>query len=170
MKKKPERKGSDIRVAVVSDPLFRHGGAEIHLKYILDTFPNCELYTAYYDEKFVKDFEGVKVYEIAAPIYVALATDMEIIVSRKLLESITPEELDAVLWHELGHIKGKHRALKSIANFVSLITKPMNTSRVFQQSVYELCEIAADRFAAQRADPFSIQSVKRFFRDPSFPF
>jgi len=52
-----------MKVAVVSDPLYKHGGAEIHLKYILDAFPNCELFTAYYDEEFVKSFfPGVKIH------------------------------------------------------------------------------------------------------------
>jgi len=114
-------------------------------------------------KRFLKDFEGVKVFVIALPFNYALASHKDIIVSEKLLESLTAEELDAVLWHEVGHIKGKHRALKSIANFVSLITKPMNISRVFQQSVYELCEIAADRFASKRVQPELVQSVRSYF-------
>ena len=55
-KNRKKEKESNIRVAVVSEPLYKHGGAEIHLKYILDTFPNSELFTAYYDEEFVKKF------------------------------------------------------------------------------------------------------------------
>jgi len=58
-KKKNENKSTraeDIKVAVVSEPLFKHGGAEMHLKYILEAFPNNELFTAYYDEEFVKKF------------------------------------------------------------------------------------------------------------------
>jgi glycosyltransferase involved in cell wall biosynthesis len=62
MKKNP-KKESNMRVAVISEPLFKHGGAEIHLKYILDSFQDCELFTAYYDEKFVKDFfPGIKIH------------------------------------------------------------------------------------------------------------
>jgi len=56
MKKKPSKKKKDIKVAVVSEPLFKHGGAESHLKHILEAFPNSELFTAYYDEEFVKEF------------------------------------------------------------------------------------------------------------------
>jgi glycosyltransferase involved in cell wall biosynthesis len=60
MKKKKKgnksTRAEDIKVAVVSEPLFKHGGAEIHLKYILEAFPNNELFTAYYDEEFVKKF------------------------------------------------------------------------------------------------------------------
>ncbi len=62
MRKNPTKE-SNIKVAVISEPLFKHGGAEIHLKYILDSFQNCELFTAYYDEKFVKDFfPGIKIH------------------------------------------------------------------------------------------------------------
>lgn len=56
-KKKGKRIVED-RVAVICEPLFKHGGAEVHLKYILEAFPNSEVYTAFYDEKFVKDFYG----------------------------------------------------------------------------------------------------------------
>ena len=56
MKKNKQKRASDIKVAVVSEPLFKHGGAEIHLKHILEAFPNCELFTAYYKEEFVKEF------------------------------------------------------------------------------------------------------------------
>lgn len=62
MRKNPTKE-SNIKVAVISEPLFKHGGAEIHLKYILDSFEDCELFTAYYDEKFVKDFfPGIKIH------------------------------------------------------------------------------------------------------------
>lgn len=30
----------------------------MHLRYIIKAFPNCEVYTAYYDKKFVKEFFG----------------------------------------------------------------------------------------------------------------
>ena len=62
MKKKPQ-KTDDIKVAIVSEPLYKHGGAEIHLKYILNAFPNSELFTAYYDKEFVsKFFPNVKIH------------------------------------------------------------------------------------------------------------
>ena len=61
--KKKLKKADDIKIAVVSDPLFKHGGAEIHLKHILEAFPNSELFTAYYDKKFVEEFfPGVKIH------------------------------------------------------------------------------------------------------------
>ena len=57
-KKKRNIPEESLRVAVVAEPLFKHGGAEVHLRYIMKAFPNCEVYTAYYDKKFVKEFFG----------------------------------------------------------------------------------------------------------------
>lgn len=53
----------DIKVAVVFEPLYKMGGGELHLKYILEAFPNSELFTAYYDKEIVeKEFSNVKVH------------------------------------------------------------------------------------------------------------
>ena len=114
-------------------------------------------------KKYLRDFEGVEVYELALPIYYALATEKEIFISKKLLDSLSASEIEAVLWHELGHIRGRHSALKSIARLVAVLTKPMDLSRVFQHSVDELCEKVADQFASKRVDPNVVQSVKRYF-------
>lgn len=46
----------EYKVAIVSDPLFKAGGLEKHLKYMLKTFPDSVLYTAFCDRKFVKEY------------------------------------------------------------------------------------------------------------------
>ena len=63
MKKKGQgERAKDIRVAVVYEPIYKMGGGELHLKYILEAFPNSELFTAYYDEELMqKEFPNVKV-------------------------------------------------------------------------------------------------------------
>ena len=50
MKKKKTLKQSNLRVAISCEPLYKKGGAEVHLCHIMNTFPNCELFTAYYDK------------------------------------------------------------------------------------------------------------------------
>ncbi|MGI5897792.1 MAG: glycosyltransferase [Candidatus Dojkabacteria bacterium] len=63
-KKTPKKtpKESNLRVAISCEPLYKKGGAEVHLRHIINTFPNCELFTAYYDEEFVKEyFSDVKI-------------------------------------------------------------------------------------------------------------
>ncbi|MCD4811897.1 glycosyltransferase [bacterium] len=60
---KQELPQSDLKLAVVFDPLYKRGGAEKHLKYILQTFPNAELFVPYYDKEFVKKyFPNVKIH------------------------------------------------------------------------------------------------------------
>ncbi len=49
-------------LAIVCDPLYKRGGAEVQLRYMLDTFPQKTLYTAFYDKDFVKkEFADVKI-------------------------------------------------------------------------------------------------------------
>lgn len=48
----------DIKVAVVSDPLYSLGGEEKHLLGILEAFPNADLYTAWYDREAIKEWFG----------------------------------------------------------------------------------------------------------------
>lgn len=50
------RKKFKYKIAVVTDPLFKLGGAERHARSILQTFDNVTIYTPYCDKKFVKEF------------------------------------------------------------------------------------------------------------------
>ncbi len=56
MKRKLRNRGADLKIAVVTDPLYKRGGAEDHVKAILDAFPKAELFTAYYDPKFTDEY------------------------------------------------------------------------------------------------------------------
>jgi glycosyltransferase involved in cell wall biosynthesis len=63
-KNKKKLPKSKLKVAVVTDVLYKWGGAEKHLKYILDTFPNSEIFTPYYDKDFIqKHFPNKKVHQ-----------------------------------------------------------------------------------------------------------
>ncbi len=56
----PEKKVYNI--AIVSEPLYKRGGAELQLRYMLDTFSQKTLFTAYCDRGFVKkEFPQVKI-------------------------------------------------------------------------------------------------------------
>ena len=47
-------KQTSYNIAIISDPLYKYGGAEKHLQYILKTFPQKTLFTAFCDKDFVK--------------------------------------------------------------------------------------------------------------------
>lgn len=116
-------------------------------------------------KKDLEPFRGVKVSSISLPIHYALATKDEIILSQHTIDNLSKAELEAVLWHELGHIKGGHHLLKSIAVFVSLLTRPMSVSRVFRLSVELLCEEAADNYAKRHCEPRVVESVREKIRE-----
>ena len=94
-----------------------------------------------------------------------MATGQEIVVSDYLVQDLSNEELDAVLWHELGHIRGRHRLLKSIARGVAVLTSPMSISRVFRESVDALCEEAADNFAKKNCSIGVVLKVRTLLRE-----
>jgi glycosyltransferase involved in cell wall biosynthesis len=63
MKRKLQNRTKGLRIAVVSEPLFKYGGAEYHLKEILEAFPDSELFTAFCDTSFTnKYFPHVKIH------------------------------------------------------------------------------------------------------------
>jgi glycosyltransferase involved in cell wall biosynthesis len=63
-KSKKKLPKSKLKVAVVTDVLYKWGGAEKHLEYILKTFPNSEIFTPYYDKDFMqKHFPKKVVYQ-----------------------------------------------------------------------------------------------------------
>lgn len=56
MKRKLRNRGANIKVAVVTDPLYKRGGAEDHIRGILQAFPKAQIFTAYHDPKFTSDY------------------------------------------------------------------------------------------------------------------
>lgn len=48
----------DIKVAVVTDPLYSLGGQEKHLLGILEAFPDADLYSAWYDRESIEEWFG----------------------------------------------------------------------------------------------------------------
>ena len=108
-------------------------------------------------------FQGVQVRIVPVPISYALATKKEILISQKSLDVLTPDELEIVLWHELGHLRAKHHTLKSLARLVAILTRPINLSLIFSQEIDRLCELEADRFAAQRTSKPRVSTVRTSF-------
>ena len=110
-------------------------------------------------------FNSVQVSTIDLGFHYAFSTANEIVVSSHSVSNLNSKQLDAIFWHELGHIRQKHHLLKSITGYVDTLTKPMSVSKVFRSSVDELCEIAADDFAKRRTDPLSIDQVREIMKD-----
>ncbi len=56
MKRKLRNRAADIKVAIVAEPLFKRGGAEDHLRGIVEAFPKSQIFTAFQDSKFTKEY------------------------------------------------------------------------------------------------------------------
>ena len=60
-------------------------------------------------------FEGYQVMSIDLPILVAAAAKGNVVVSTAASRSLVEAELAAVVWHEIGHLRGRHNQLKQLA-------------------------------------------------------
>jgi Zn-dependent protease with chaperone function len=107
---------------------------------------------------------GVEVLEIALPIAVAFTRNRQIVLSSLVREVLTEDQFEAVLWHELAHIRGNHNALKKLAGFVRTLSPRLAASKALVGEVNRLCEIAADNSAMRRCDEKTLVSARRIFR------
>jgi Zn-dependent protease with chaperone function len=108
-------------------------------------------------------FHGHKVARIELPIMVAAVSRGRILVSSNALNALTEAELDAVLWHEIGHLRGRHNQLKQLAGFVRTLSPWMVASQALVNEVHRLAEFDADRFAAKHVGPEILSATRSKF-------
>lgn len=78
-------------------------------------------------------------------------------------ESLNAKQLDALLWHELGHAKSRHNLLKSLVRLVRQLGGPMVASRVFTAEIDRLCELSADSFAVRHCGRGELLEARALF-------
>jgi Zn-dependent protease with chaperone function len=76
---------------------------------------------------------------------------------------LTGEELSAVLWHEVGHLRGRHNQLKTLANFTRTLSQWLIASSALVLEVERLSELEADLFAARRVSPELLSATRSKF-------
>lgn len=111
----------------------------------------------------VQNFMGVEVFEIALPFAVAFTRNRQIVVSSVVREVLTDGQFEAVLFHELAHIRGNHNALKKLAGFVRTLSPRLAASKALVVEVDLLCELAADKRALREVEAQTLQSARRIF-------
>ncbi len=111
----------------------------------------------------VMNFMGAEVCEVQLPIALAMANRSQILVSSALRQAAADEQLEAVLWHELAHLKQNHFALKALAAFVRLLSPWLAASKALVAEVHELCEIAADQAALKKVSEPTLRSAHSLF-------
>ena len=108
-------------------------------------------------------FEGHEVSTIEVPIFLAATARGRILISKIAAEALDELELQAVLWHEVGHIRGRHNALKQLASLVRLLTPWLTASKALVLEVDRLAEFDADDYALRHVDQELLTSTRRRF-------
>ena len=112
-------------------------------------------------------FDGVGVCELVLPIPMAFTAKVQgkrvIIVSTAAREILSPKQIQAVLWHEIGHIRLHHASIQRLSRFLLLVSPWLAISKLFVEQVNHLCELQADNFAAGRVGAEVVESARSLF-------
>jgi Peptidase family M48 len=83
-----------------------------------------------------------------------------IVVSNRALEMMDPEELEASLSHELGHIHRRHRPLLLLASLLAALGRLLPGTAVAERELRFSLERDADEYAVRRtSDPVALASA-----------
>lgn len=107
-------------------------------------------------------FEGAPVQELRVPGFFAIAKDGRIYLSTDALALERPL-VEAVLWHELGHIRLGHQQLRALARFANTLLPWFLVSSVFNHELHRLGELAADKYALKHVERDVLLSARRLF-------
>ena len=123
-----------------------------------------ELATA---SKLFGSFEDVALYEIDFPVPLAFTAKLNgkpgIFISKTAANELTQEELVAMYWHELGHVRGRHNLIRSITRLIALITPILAASKLFDAETEHLTEIMADNYAKKHVDVATLTTAREKF-------
>ena len=108
-------------------------------------------------------FHGHQVMRIELPIMVAAVSRGKILISTTAARTLRESELHAVLWHEIGHLRGRHNQLKQLAGFVRSLSPWLVASQALVNEVHRLAELDADRFALRKIGPELLSATRSKF-------
>lgn len=107
-------------------------------------------------------FHGALVRELEIPGYVAITQSSVIYLSSATL-ALDKTSLEAILWHEYGHIRLGHHLLKTVSSFALTVAPWFSVSRVFSFEIQRLCELAADHYALRHVSRGALNKARRLF-------
>jgi beta-lactamase regulating signal transducer with metallopeptidase domain len=110
-------------------------------------------------------FMGTRVYLVELPIAFALASNRDILISTFAKDHLSQDELAAVLWHELGHVKQKHFAIKRLARFIRVLSPKLAASRALLNEIDLLCEVSADNYALKKVTAPTLNLARSLFEN-----
>ena len=110
------------------------------------------------------NFHGVPVSTVELPFAYALATGKEIVLSNFVVEHLSENELEAVLWHEFYHVRRNHFWIKRLARLIRVLSPRLAASSALVNEVEKLIEISADAFAITKTDRPTVMMARKLFR------
>ena len=116
--------------------------------------------------KAFRQFQGVDVRLIDVGVPIALAISRptpRVLISIGAISALSESELDAALWHEIGHLNGRHALIKRAVRLVETLAPFIRASKVMSHEVDRLCELAADNFALKRVDAKTLRQARDKF-------
>lgn len=114
----------------------------------------------------LKKFQGVEVQTIELDAYLAFSLakpDQRILLSTHAVDHLPADQLEAVLWHELGHLRGRHARIKQLVGLVVSLAGRIRASRAMRHEVERLCELAADQFALKHVEAATLAAARGKF-------
>lgn len=108
-------------------------------------------------------FAGFPVKRIELPMPLLFTAGQTIYVSSGAKSVLSELELEAALWHEVGHIRAAHQAIKTLAKFAETLTPRIRASKIMASEVDRLSELAADRFATTKVAKAVLESARAKF-------
>jgi len=123
--KKKDMPRSELKIAVVVDPLIKYEGWYEDIKYILKTFPNNDLFTAYYNPELTKKvFKDIKINDTFLQLVVPESNKKGIWLKLERLayRSLHLKNYDAVI--SISSRCAKYIKVKKGVRHVSIIMKP----------------------------------------------
>lgn len=108
-------------------------------------------------------FAGFPIKRIELPLPLLFVSGRTINLSTGTRSLLSEAELEAALWHEVGHIRGRHELIKAMAKLAQTLTPRIRASRIMANEIDILAEIAADRYASSKVAAEVLASARAKF-------
>ena len=113
------------------------------------------------------EFAGYQVRVLPFALPLAFVAKVEgawkIYVSAETFKQLDGSELEAMYWHEVGHIRGRHSLINSIAKYIALFTPMFRASAIFIAETRTLTELMADNFAKRKVSAQLLERARSKF-------
>ena len=110
------------------------------------------------------EWQGVQVLVLPLTPPIAGAIRGTILIS-ETVDGMAPQLREAVLWHELAHIRLRHSAIRTVTRLVTRLLPGIAVARAMRSEVDRLCELAADSWVGRNFDAAAVQAARNQFQE-----